>query len=281
MSRESAYRRRAGSTVVGDLRVVRGLPTPDGLAPRDILVHLPASARTSGRRYPVAYFHDGQNLFDSATTIAGEWRVDETLTALAAEGQEVIAVGVPNGGDARFVEYTPYRGPGAPWPDGGLGGTYLDWLVATVKPTIDAAFPTRPERAATAVLGSSLGGLISAWAAVEHGATFGRFGILSPAIPPGQGPILTRLRRLATRPDRVWIDVGTGEHETPGMNAEASRWARAHYPADARRIRDALLAAGLRERVDLRHVEEAGAIHQESAWARRLREALRFLFGDH
>jgi predicted alpha/beta superfamily hydrolase len=44
-------------------------------------------------------------------------------------------------------------------------------------------------------------------------------------------------------------------------------------------LRDALAASGLHEPETLRHVEEPDAIHHESAWARRLPDALRFLFG--
>jgi hypothetical protein len=48
---------------------------------------------------------------------------------------------------------------------------------------------------------------------------------------------------------------------------------------DARRLRVQLVAAGLVEGADLRFVEDPDAIHHESAWARRLPGALRFLFG--
>ena len=107
-----AYRRPPDSTVVGDLRVLPGLEGPWRGVPRDILVHLPAGAETSGRRYPVLYMHDGQNLFDEATSFSGEWRVDETLAALAEEGIELIAVGIPNAGDGRAATDTRRIGRG-------------------------------------------------------------------------------------------------------------------------------------------------------------------------
>lgn len=201
------------STVVGDLRVRPDVPSAELGVARDILVHLPDGALTSGRRYPVLYMHDGQNLFDAATSFVGEWRVDETLAVLAAEGLEIIVVGIPHGGDdhRRYAEYTPYRGRGASFPPGGLGSAYLRWVVGTVKPMIDAAFPTRPERAATGIMGSSLGGLISLWAAIEHPATFGLVGSMSTAYPGGQSAILRRLRGLRALPDRVYLDVGGRE----------------------------------------------------------------------
>jgi predicted alpha/beta superfamily hydrolase len=276
-------RATAGSTVVGDLRVLPRLRNPFGGPPRDILVHLPAAALESGRRYPVVYLHDGQNLFDAATSFSGEWRVDETLLELAAEGLELIAVGIPNRGERRFAELTPYRGRprGEPWgrPTGGLGLDYLRYLVEVVKPAVDASLPTRHERAATGILGSSLGGLISLSAAVRHPATFGLVGSMSTAIPPGQEPILARLRRLRVLPDRLYLDAGSGEGSFAPTPAAAERWA-ARMVWNLERTRAALVEAGLREPGRLRVVVAPGAIHHESAWAPRLPDALRFLFGE-
>jgi predicted alpha/beta superfamily hydrolase len=268
----------AGSTVVGDLRVLRGLASPQLGVSRDILVHLPAGALESGRRYPVLYMHDGQNLFDAATSFAGEWQVDETLMALAEEGLELIIVGIPNGAERRYAEYTPYRGRGRLWPNGGFGRAYLRFLVDTVKPLVDSAFPTRTDRGATGIMGSSLGGLISARACVEHGATFGLVGAMSPAIPGDGTAMVARLRNLDLLPERVHLDVGGREGSDSGSDPVARRWAAA-YPRDALRIRAALLESGLREPAGLRFVQEPDGIHHESAWGPRLPDALRFLYG--
>lgn len=264
-------------SVAGDLRVLPGLASPQMGVDRDVLVHLPVGALTSGRRYPVLYLHDGQNLFDAATSYAGEWEVDETLGVLAAEGLELIVVGIPNGGERRYAEYTPYRGRALRGRRGGIGPAYLRFVVETVKPAVDAAFPTRTERSATGVMGSSLGGLVSLLAAIEHPATFGLVGAMSPAIPGGQGAIVGLLARLAPLPDRAYLDVGGRE----GANAPAAWQARRRTAAaqrEAERVRGALLAAGLRPAV-LRYVEDPAGEHREADWARRLPDALRFLYG--
>ncbi len=273
-----SWRGGARDTVVGDLRVLPGLVSPQLGVSRDVLVHLPEGAMRSGRRYPVLYMHDGQNLFDEATSFAGEWRVDETLEELAIEGLELIVVGIPNGGARRYAEYTPYGGASGARGLGGLGNAYLRFLVETVKPLVDAAFPTQRDRRATGIMGSSLGGLISLWAAVEHPETFGLIGAMSPAIVGGQGRILARLRALRTRPERAYLDVGGREIVRPGADRDAARLSEV-FRRDARRMRDALIASGLQDRVELQFVEEPEAIHHESAWARRLPDALRFLFG--
>jgi predicted alpha/beta superfamily hydrolase len=248
------------------LLVVRGLEPPAPLAPRDILVHLPAGALETGRRYPVLYMHDGQNLFDAATSFAGEWQVDETLATLAEDGLELIVVGIPNGGDARPDEYSPYPWRGGPRQGGGLGYRYIRYLADIVKPAVDAALPTLPARDATGVMGSSFGGLISLAAAVEAPATFGLIGAMSPSLPPGQELILPLLKALDPAPIRAYVDFGT---------AEGGPWFERHV----RRIVDALGVAGLREPDTLRFVVDEDAIHHESAWARRLPDTLRFLFG--
>ncbi|HYO43151.1 MAG TPA: alpha/beta hydrolase-fold protein, partial [Candidatus Limnocylindrales bacterium] len=274
------YRAPAGggpSSVVGDLRVLHGFPGPPLGPDREILVHLPPGTATSGRRFPVLYMHDGQNLFDAATSYSGEWEVDETLAVLAREGLELIVVGIPNAGDGRYAEYTPYKGR-RPGVSGGLGRAYLRWLTEVVKPEVDAAWPTRPEREATGIMGSSLGGLVSLWAAVAHPATFGLVGSMSTAVTPGQNEIIRRLARLPVPPARAYLDIG--EHEgsdapSPGLER---RWSSAMI-RESRQIRDALVASGLREGETLRLVEDPGAIHHEAHWARRLPDALRFLFG--
>ena len=226
------------------------------------------------------------NLFDDATSFSGEWRVDETLAALAAEGIELIVVGIPNAGDeARGAEYTPYRArPGRDEDPSHLYASGIGLRVRALRsstrsePAVDAAFPTRRDREATGVMGSSWGALISLWAAVEEGSVFGLVGAMSPAITPGQGPILTRLRRLAPVPERVWVDAGDheGSHApTPRERPDLVAGHDPDRPAGPRRAGRG--RRGRRRSPALRR--GAGAIHHEEAWARRLPDALRFLFG--
>src|SRR5437763_6494714 len=128
-----------GATVVGDVRVLRDLASPQLGNTRDLYVCLPPSHSRGRRRYPVVYMQDGQNLFDEETSYSGEWRVDETMAALAEEGIEAIVVGIENAGDDRLAEYSVAHGRGA---------EYLSFLVETVKPLVDAQFRTEPAREA-------------------------------------------------------------------------------------------------------------------------------------
>jgi len=146
---------------------------------RRIWIYLPPGYDDSNSNYPVMYMHDGQNLFDQQTSYAGEWEVDETLNALAEGGVKVpIVVGIDNGGTNRIDEYTPWSNPQY---GGGEGEAYMNFLVETLKPYIDQHYRTLPDRENTAIMGSSLGGLISHYGAVRYQNIFSKAGIFSPS----------------------------------------------------------------------------------------------------
>src|SRR5262249_5016328 len=148
--------RPGGHGAVGDIRVLPGLFSPQLNNSRDVLVYLPPGHTDPDQRFPVLYMQDGQNLFDPGTAFGGnEWQVDETMQRLSEEGLGAIVVGLPHAGEARLREYSPFPGFGE-----ARGDAYLAFIVETVKPVIDAAFQTRPDRESTGLLGSSMGGLI-------------------------------------------------------------------------------------------------------------------------
>jgi predicted alpha/beta superfamily hydrolase len=254
-------------TVTGTLKVLKDVPSPELGNRRDLLVLLPPSWPEEGRRWPVLYMQDGQNLFDEATSFAGEWGVDETMQALAPEGVEAIVVGIPNMGKDRMDEYNPYRHPRL---GGGRGDAYLDFLVKRVKPLVDGAFPTDPRREVTGILGSSLGGLISLYAVFRHPDVFGLCGALSPAFWVARSPLLAYVRSAPRVPARLYLDTGT---------REGSRMMRVLRPGPAEEMRAVLRAKGYVEGIDLHFVVERGGEHNEAAWRRRLPDALRFLLG--
>lgn len=146
---------------------------------RRVWVYLPPDYHSSKESYPVVYMHDGQNLFDNTTSFSGEWRVDETLNKLFKEKQlKLIVVGIDNGGDKRLDEYSPWVNEKY---GGGEGEAYLDFLVNTLKPYIDSNFNTLKDKENTGIIGSSMGGLISHFAAFKYSETFGKIGVYSPA----------------------------------------------------------------------------------------------------
>ncbi len=146
---------------------------------RQIRLYLPPGYARSNERYPVLYMHDGQNLFDDATAYAGEWHVDETLNALARAGKlELIVVGIDNGGEKRMTELNPWSNPQFGAEE---GKEYMEFVVSVLKPLIDKQYRTKADRANTAIMGSSMGGLISHYAIIRYPDVFGKAGIFSPA----------------------------------------------------------------------------------------------------
>lgn len=241
-------------SVVGDVRVWPDFYSPQLDNRRRLLLYLPPGYASSERRYPVIYFQDAQNVFDRATSFGGqEWEADETLEALNAQGRAAIAVALDHGGEQRNQEYNPFPGW---WP--ARGDAYLAFLADTVKPQIDAQFRTKPDRAHTLIVGSSLGGLISLYAFFRRPEVFGAVGALSPALWPVHGAIYNFVREAPFSEGRIYLDHGTRENSAQPMY-------------------DLLKEKGYRARRHLKFVAEAGGEHTESAWARRLPEALRFL----
>ena len=142
---------------------------------RTVLLYLPASYDESDRRYPVVYLQDGQNLFDPNTAFGGQtWRVGETMTRLAGEGIEAIVVAPYHMEKHRIQEYNPF-----PHWRHGRGQAYLNFLTETLKPLIDHDFRTLDDAAHTVVGGSSMGGLISLYAACVRPSVFGRALVMS------------------------------------------------------------------------------------------------------
>ncbi|MFH4964813.1 alpha/beta hydrolase-fold protein [Gaetbulibacter sp. M235] len=145
---------------------------------RKIWVYLPPNYETSSKRFPVLYMHDGQNVFDNATSYAGEWEVDETLNRLSKDyGLNLIVVAIDNGVE-RLSEYSPWENSKYGKAE---GDAYLDFIVSTLKPEIDKTYRTKNNAKNTAIMGSSMGGLISHYAGLKYPNVFGKIGVFSPS----------------------------------------------------------------------------------------------------
>jgi predicted alpha/beta superfamily hydrolase len=263
-----------GPRVVGTVKVLRGVRSEALGNVRDLLVYLPPSYATANRTYPVVYMHDGQNLFDHATSFAGEWRVDETLEALADEGIEAIVVGIPNAGEQRLAEYSPFQDPRF---GGGRAAEYLRFVVESVKPLVDDAFRTTGEREATATIGSSMGALVGLYAFFERPDVFGLVGAVSPSVGFARQALIGYLERARYVGGRVYIDVGTHEGLPRGRDPLELRREPGAYVGLVRQARDLIIRKGYAPGRDLLYVEDEGGVHTEAAWAARLPAALRFL----
>jgi predicted alpha/beta superfamily hydrolase len=230
---------------------------------RRIWLYLPPDYATSTKTYPVLYMHDGQNLFDNLTSFSGEWGVDEALDQLQAQGDwGCIVVGIDNGGAARLDEYSPYVNPQY---GGGQGDQYVDFLVNTLKPYIDQHYRTRPDRLSTGVMGSSMGGLISLYAALKRPDVFGRSGVFSPSLWFNRRIYSYARAAVPQRPDtRMYLLSGGRESATQAR--------------DQRLMVDTLAAAGFRVGTELDSVIKSDGQHAEWFWKREFPAAYQWLF---
>ncbi len=230
---------------------------------RQIRLYLPPGYATSGKRYPVLYMHDAQNLFDVATAHANEWQVDETMDALAREGKlEAIVVGIDNGREKRMTELNPFDHPEF---GKGEGERYMDFVVNTVKPMIDASYRTKPDRANTAVMGSSMGGLISHYAMHQHPAVFSKGGIFSPAYLIGHEMFNMAAAKPAPKDARMYLLVGDKEGD--------------ERVAKAVSMREELMKMGHPQGNTMLKVVRGGE-HTEAFWKGEFRAAVLWMFAN-
>jgi predicted alpha/beta superfamily hydrolase len=189
---------------------------------RSIRLYLPPSYQTSDKRYPVIYMHDGQNLFDDLTAFSGEWQVDESLNQLAdKQGLEVIVVGIDNGGDLRMNELSPWENKRF---GEAQGKQYMDFVVDVVKPYIDTNFRTQSDRLHTAIMGSSMGGLISHYGVHAYPEVFSKAGIFSPAYWYSQDVFSFTKFKKAPLDARLYVMYG--DKEGDGMIADTDKMLR-------------------------------------------------------
>ena len=292
-----------GGGAVGHLEWMRAVKATALNVERSIYLYLPPGYDSSSDRYPVAYLHDGNNLFDPAQPNAApqSWQVDAVANEEIAAGRvrPFIAVGIPNNAD-RMDEYTHVEDdlPGY-GRQGGRADDYGAFLVDDLKPLVDARYRTQPGRDQTAILGSSLGGLISYHVALRHPTVFkyvggfsstfgwGRLGLQNPTMPE----LYADTADLGSRGHVYYLDVGGGPPESgeclPDLADEEQRDAY----CSTEEMKRTLVAAGYDtfpndadayplepEQIEIMHWWQPGAPHDEGAWNARLHRALRLFF---
>jgi predicted alpha/beta superfamily hydrolase len=256
------------STASGDLRS-HSLASDIFNNTRSLRVLLPPgydAAENRSKRYPVLYMLDGQNLFDACRSEVSheEWRVDETVYRLIREKAipEIIVVGVDHAGAKRAYEFLPYRDSFNP---------DLEFLATEVLPFVNGQYRTLTGQGNTALGGSSYGGVATLYALLARPQTFGYGLIESPSIWVGMGQLIRDTSPLVAVPRKVFMAFGSAEMS----RGEGERLVQGFFATVAANFK----AAGYDDS-NFRYVYEPGAKHTESAWARRLPDALKFLFGD-
>jgi len=225
---------------------------------RNIIVWLPPGykkTRNIQKKYPVLYMQDGQNIIDPATSFAGkDWRVDETVVRLAKARRmrEIIVVGIYNTKD-RLEEYS----------DSAKGELYLNFIVNELKPQIDFNYRTLPQRECTAIMGSSMGGLISFIAGWKYYDVFSMAGCMSSSFYYDNEKVFDIINPLGRPKKKVKFYI---DHGKDGLIRGQKIFCR-------------LTELGYVIGKDFDYYYAPNAEHNETAWANRLERPLLFFFG--
>ncbi len=236
---------------------------------RKIWLYLPPDYKTSTKKYPVIYMHDGQNLFDGANSFSGEWQVDETLDKLFEEnGFGAIVIGIDNGGVKRLDEYSPWVNEKY---GGGEGEAYTQFIVETLKPYVDKNYRTKSNKENTAIIGSSMGGLISFYAILKNPTVFGMGGVLSPSFWFSDESFEFAKINGNLNTTKIYFLAGAKEGGNTTFN-EISHTAKDLYKMD-----DLLKSQGFNiKNTSIKIIPEGE--HNEKLWRKNLEETLLWLF---
>ena len=217
---------------------------------RNIQVYLPPDYDASDKAYPVFYLHAGQYLFNPPPEAVGDYKVDEKLDRLFAEGliDGVIVVGIE-------IDYEHDWDEDSPWVNedmrdwvsasasdpsaGGEGFAFVDFIVNTLKPEIDSQYRTLTNRENTAIGGFCKNGLLPVVAGIKYSNVFSKVMTMSPAVwfAEGGGRWLSNNRLINyikenPTPENVkfYVDIGTEESSGRRPSVRDQNGKRITYP---------------------------------------------------
>ncbi|MTH53294.1 alpha/beta hydrolase [Bacillus mangrovi] len=239
---------------------------------RKVRMYLPDDYQSAGKKYPVLYMHDGQNLFKDEDAGYGKaWGVADVLKEM---NLEIIVAGI-DCNEERFGRFDEY----GPWPShglgkklfgideelGGEGKEYIRFFAEEFKPMIEENYPVRKDF--SVMMGSSMGGHITTYAVCCYPDVFKRAASLSSAYWFNQEEIEELIRTSdLSAVEKFYMDVGT-EEETSIISSQ--QYIDSSTP----------VYWIMKEKVkDCRFEIVEGGTHNESAWQERLPGILAYLF---
>ena len=248
------------------------IPQLTGEEERAAYIYVPEGE--PGKRYPVLYMFDGHNLFlNEDATYGKSWGLKEYLQGW---NKEMIIVGIECGheGNERLSEYLPYecshgwlRGTAA------LGEKTMQGIVYELKPYIDARFPTMPFRECTGIAGSSMGGIMAAYALVHYNQIFSKAACLSPALGGTVQKLWKEMNENPVSADtRIYLSWGTleGKISDHPEREDRSSWMYKSCKATATKVEKAGGAA--------RCYCQIGGHHCEADWEKQIPIFMPFLW---
>ncbi len=229
---------------------------------RRISILLPYNYDKTNQHYPVIYLQDGQNLFNDYAPY-GTWAVDKRLAVLQERGRgDVIVVAIDHGGAERISEFTPYTGTKFGITD---GKKYARFMVETLKPYIDYHYRTLPQREFTGIGGSSMGALISIYAALMYPQIYSKMMIFSPSLWLTPKIYFDSINFVSPYQSKIYVYAGGNESSSMIPNVE--------------RFKDAIAKRGLDSaNIDFKLSIDKKGLHNEERWGKEFPRALEWLF---
>jgi predicted alpha/beta superfamily hydrolase len=238
-----------------------------------LYIGLPSDYQQASKKYPVIYFHDGQNLFFKDDSYAGEiWGVKDVFDQAGFPKAIVIALSCAQSGHDRIKEYNVFesRFPSHPhWYVEGKGHVYLSYIFHELKPMIDAQYRTLSDSKHTFMIGSSMGGVISLEAALFYSDYLGGVAGLSNAFYTSKHQIIEALKSKPLKLNRLYLD--TGDDET-GLEMKDT------YMQS--NIQIAEIIQSYHKNVNFKFLIIPGGKHHEVDWKLRLPGIIYFLLNN-
>jgi len=243
---------------------------------KDLIISLP-DHYSEKKRYPVLYIMDGQNAFFDEEAYSGvSWGFKETCDDL---GLEVIMVAIPcvMNDEGRMGEYGPwkiseelsYYHTGIEGKIiGGQGEAFIRGIVTELKPYIDRTYSTDIHD--TAIIGSSMGAVISAYACLQYPDVFPKAACLSTAFWFYPGRFEDMVKQVDKHNiKRFYLDVG--EYEGCGNTLTDQYYLESNH---------SVYVSLMKKRIPVYYQYIKGATHNERAWRTRLPKVLTYLYQE-
>ena len=234
------------------------IPALSGNIKRRAYIYLPDTYnKCPENRYPVLYMFDGHNVFyDADATYGKSWGMKEYMQK-AKKQLIIVAIECNHEGNKRLEEYSPYN---FDVPElgkiRGRGAAYMNWLVKTLKPYIDANYRTLPDRANTCIAGSSMGGLMSLYAVCAYNQIFSRAACLSPSLWIDANKAMSMIAKSNVRSDTcIYMDYGSEEMDN-------------HFASTGALLAATQLLMAKQVKTTLRIVP--GGNHSEASWEKQI-----------
>lgn len=243
---------------------------------RRVRVLLPKDYEKSAKRYPVVYMHDGQNVFYSREAFSGHsWKVIPMIKRNPETIPEMIIVGIDNVGEQRVGEYSFWDIHTSDGLIQGNGEAYGEFVVECVKPFIDTHYRTLADKKHTTLIGSSMGGNITAALGVKYSHIFGNLGIFSLASWITPVEFAEYIAKLTDTQQHIFIQVGANENDEADRKYVSGNMAQLYLDHTLSYYNQLILQGVPVNNLQLKIVAQGK--HSEHVWAKYLPECIKFI----